>query len=387
MRIAFYAPLKPPRHEIPSGDRLMARLLMRALATAGHEVEVASEFRSYDRTPDGTAQEDIRARAEVIADDLAATYQDAGPQVRPDAWFTYHVYYRAPDWLGPRISDRLGIPYLIAEPSFAPKRATGPWHLGHEAAGAAIATADTVFCLTRHDLACVQPLVTTPERLHFLPPFLDAEPFAAALRHRDPARRALAHELGLSPGHPWLLAVAMLRPGDKLASYRALAAALERLPDLEWQLVIVGEGEAREAVRAAFAALPAGRVHFAGARAAEALAQIYAACDLYVWPAVNEAYGMAFLEAQAAGLPVVACGVRGVPDVVRGGETGLLAPAGDAAAFAALIRRLLDAPAARQHMGESASRLVAGSRTLGDAARTLDRVLREVAGSTHRRAS
>ena len=36
MRIAFYAPLKPPDHPVPSGDRRMARLLMAALATAGH---------------------------------------------------------------------------------------------------------------------------------------------------------------------------------------------------------------------------------------------------------------------------------------------------------------------------------------------------------------
>ena len=40
MRIAFYAPLKSPNHPVPSGDRLMARLLIAALQRAGHDVEI-----------------------------------------------------------------------------------------------------------------------------------------------------------------------------------------------------------------------------------------------------------------------------------------------------------------------------------------------------------
>ena len=64
--------------------------------------------------------------------------------------------------------------------------------------------------------------------------------------------------------------------------------------------------------------------------------------DLYLWPAINEAYGMAFLEAQAAGLPVVAGRTGGVPAVVADGVTGLLTPIGDAAAFAGAVARLLD---------------------------------------------
>ena len=47
MRIAFYAPLKSPDHPVPSGDRQMARLLVAALRHAGHDVEIASELRSY----------------------------------------------------------------------------------------------------------------------------------------------------------------------------------------------------------------------------------------------------------------------------------------------------------------------------------------------------
>ncbi len=78
------------------------------------------------------------------------------------------------------------------------------------------------------------------------------------------------------------------------------------------------------------------------------LPALYAAADLYLWPAINEAYGMAFLEAQAAGLPVVAGRTGGVPAVVADGVTGVLTPIGDATSFADAVARLLDhRPSAR----------------------------------------
>ena len=49
MRIAFYAPLKAPDDPVLSGDRQIARGLIEALTLAGHEVRLASSFRSYDR--------------------------------------------------------------------------------------------------------------------------------------------------------------------------------------------------------------------------------------------------------------------------------------------------------------------------------------------------
>jgi glycosyltransferase involved in cell wall biosynthesis len=63
-----------------------------------------------------------------------------------------------------------------------------------------------------------------------------------------------------------------------------------------------------------------------------------------VWPAVNEAFGMALLEAQWAGLPVVACNEGGVSNVMRDGETGRLLPARDVVALTGTINELLDQP-------------------------------------------
>ena len=54
MRVMFYAPLKPPTHPVPSGDRRIARLLMRAIEAAGHSVELATRFRSRDGSGDAS---------------------------------------------------------------------------------------------------------------------------------------------------------------------------------------------------------------------------------------------------------------------------------------------------------------------------------------------
>jgi glycosyltransferase involved in cell wall biosynthesis len=139
----------------------------------------------------------------------------------------------------------------------------------------------------------------------------------------------------------------------------------------------VGDGPARPEVEALMA--PFGdRVHFAGAVPHRDLPSIYAAADLYLWPAINEAYGMAFLEAQAAGLPVVAGRTGGVPAVVAHGVSGLLTPVGDAPAFAAAVRRLLDDPAERTRLGAAAARRVAARHDERAAARALAAALRTV---------
>lgn len=368
MRIAFYAPLKPPTHAVPSGDRRMARLLLRALEEAGHAPFLASEFRSYEGRGDGDRQAALHGQAEAERDRLLRTYRGGGRD-RPQAWFTYHPYHKAPDWLGPAISDLLDIPYLVAEPSFAPKRADGPWRLGHGAAAAALARADIALCLTRHDMACVAPRMRQPERrLMFLPPFLDTG--AGPQTDRAAARGALAGRLGLDENAVWLAAVAMMRAGDKLASYRQLGAALARLDRGAVRLLVAGDGAARPQVEAALR--PLGEdVRFLGELGAAARSELLAAADLYVWPAVGEAYGMALLEAQAAGLPVVAGRAPGVVDVVEDGRSGLLAAPGDPAALAARVAELVADPARRRRLGAGARAFIAQDRTLAAAAARL----------------
>ena len=374
MRIAFYAPLKAPTHAVASGDRAMASLMMRALGEAGHGVTLASSFRSYDRSRDGEGQRELQAAGEVEAMALLARYREAAPAARPELWFTYHLYYRAPDWIGPAVSRALDIAYIVAEASHAPKRGRGPWRPGHEATAAALAQADAVLCMTTLDMNCIRAELAAPERLFHLPPFLDHARFTAA--GGASARESLARRWALDPDSVWLLAVGMMRSGDKLQSYRRLAEILGRLEGDDWRVLVVGDGEARAEVASAFASLGPRRVAFAGGLAGEAMPAVYAAADLYAWPAVNEAYGMAMLEAQAAGLPVVAGDAGGVRDVVRDGETGFLV--GDAApeAFAGRLRQLIDDAELRRRMGEAARAWIAAERTLAGAGQRLDRALR-----------
>lgn len=356
MRVAFYAPLKAPDHPLPSGDRRMARAFMTLLQSLGHDVALACRLRSYDRDGDAGRQERLQRIGAACSRRLLRRYRRQ-PELAPELWFTYHLYHKAPDWLGPTVSTALGIPYVVAEASVAAKRAGGPWAGGYEAACRAIAQADLVLAMTRTDLPGLSAAVAA-ERLFLFPPFLDAAPFVAASARRDAARRRLAKAWNLDPDAPWLLTVAMMRADAKLLSYRLLAGALAGLLDTPWQLLAVGDGEARGEIERMLAPFGERRYRLVGVAAPEALPDIYAAADLYLWPACNEAYGMALLEAQAAGVPVVAGAEGGVPDVVAHDETGLLVSRRDPAAFAAAVRELLAQPERRRRTGKAAQQRV-----------------------------
>jgi glycosyltransferase involved in cell wall biosynthesis len=229
--------------------------------------------------------------------------------------------------------------------------------------------------MTALDMNCVRAIVAAPDRLSHLPPFLDHAPFAAAASGRVSVRASLAREWALEEDPVWLLAVGMMRGGDKLDSYRRLAVALARLGGEGWRLIVVGDGEARAEVEAAFADFGPRRVVFAGALDAAVMPAVFAAADIYAWPAVNEAYGMAMLEAQAVGLPVVAGDAGGVADVVCDGKTGFLIAGAAPDAFAERLQELIEDAGLRRHMGQAARAWIGADRTLARAGERLDRAL------------
>jgi glycosyltransferase involved in cell wall biosynthesis len=373
VKIAFYAPLKAPTHPVPSGDRRIAQLLMRALEHAGHEVVLASRLRTFDGAGDARRQarlRDIGARVAV----RAARRLARDP---PACWLTYHLYHKAPDWVGPPAAARLGIPYLVAEAAYAAKQAAGPWSLGLEGTRRALSAARAVIALKRVDIAGVRSQLAADAELVSLAPFVDTDAIAGPCR-RLQARDWLREHLGLDPDAPWLAAVAMMRPGDKTSSYRLLARALALVLDRRWQVVVVGDGSARTEVEAVLGALPRQRVRLAGAWARERLDRLLCGFDLLAWPGVGEAIGMALLEAGAAGVPVLAGRGGGVGDVVRDGETGCLVPAGDARAFADALARLLDAPGLRARLGAGARGAALADHSVPAAAVALDSLLRRV---------
>ena len=354
MRIAFYAPLKAPGHPVPSGDRLMARLLIAALERAGHHVEIASELRArLPRPDDQAALAGLQAAASAERARIAGQWQAHGA---PDLWFCYHPYYKSPDLIGPELARRFGLPWVSAEASLSRRRTDGIWTETQSLVAGAVTMAGMNFGLTARDRAGLADLAPGA-RIMALAPFLDLEtlPPAATLTGKR------------------LITVAMMREGDKLASYQALALALAQLPPHSWELAVAGDGPAASGVHQLFAP---GQVDWRGALAPEGVAALLASGALYVWPGRGEAYGLAYLEAQAAGLPVVAYATAGVPEVVEDGETGILVADGDTPALAEAVARLLDDPALRARMGAAARARVLARHGIDRAAQVLDAGLR-----------
>ncbi|MEI2298160.1 glycosyltransferase family 4 protein [Ensifer sp. MJa1] len=359
MKIAFYAPLKSPDHPVPSGDRLMARMLVAALRADGHEVTIASNLRSFLANPsvDDFSRLQSDAQNEVVR--IRAHWKSEGAA---DLWFCYHPYYKAPDLLGPALAAEFSIPYLTAEASYSRRRNEGVRAVAQSHVLAAIEQAAVNICLTRRDRDGL--LEGAPACRHaMLAPFIDATPFVPGLVRSGGACR--------------MVVVAMMRSGDKMESYRMLAQSLALVADAAWSLTIVGDGPCREEVQRVFADLPTGRLRWLGERAAAELPDILSDGDLYVWPGCGEAYGLAYLEAQAAGLPVLAQRTAGVPEVVCDGKTGVLTPEGDTDAYAAAMRGLIEDTARRRQLGEAARRFVHDERSFPAAALRLRAIFGE----------
>lgn len=336
---------------------MMARLLVRALEHAGHHVEIVSELRSFSASPDKMVRDPISAVAQTEIERLRTLWQMGG---KPDLWFCYHPYYKAPDLIGPSLSAALDIPYVTAEASYSRRRDDTGWAGLQSLVIDAIRQAAVNVSFTQRDELGIAERV--PEaRLARLQPFIDASAFEKKSSTDVPHR---------------LVTVAMMRPGDKLESYRMLAQALALLGDRPWELTIIGDGPERDVVHILFAEF-GDRIRWLGEKTANEIVEILYQGGTYVWPGVGEAYGIAYLEAQAAGLPVVAQSVAGVPEVVKNGLTGLLTPAGDVRAFADGIARMCGDDEERTAMGQAARRFVLEERSLEIASKRLDQLLLE----------
>jgi glycosyltransferase involved in cell wall biosynthesis len=281
--IAFYAPLKPPTHPTPSGDRAVARALLKAM---GRQAVLVSELRVYDGKGDASIQVALIAAAKIEAQKLIIQGHKQGWQ----AWFTYHNYYKSPDLIGPIVSKALGIPYILLEATRAKKRLEGPWEKFAELAEAACDHADAILYFTQHDRQALEAYRHNDQQIVHLPPFL-AETETVPSRDK--------------PKSNTILSVGMMRAGAKSQSYNLIAQTLRALKQPDWQLTIVGDGPARSDIETLFTTFGK-QVTFLGQLDKTAIAELYRNASVFLWPGVDEAFGMVCLEAQAAGLPVVA---------------------------------------------------------------------------------
>ena len=235
--------------------------------------------------------------------------------------------------------------HVMEEPA-----ATWRQRLRARLACAAFRRADAVVAVSDAAARKLAEIARIPlEAVRVLPNGIDVTAFDGA----GPELRAAARrELGLAPGDPLVLVPAVLRDGkghDILL--QAVPALLARVPSV--RVVMAGGGERERELRES--ARPLGdAVRFLGPR--EDMRELLAACDVVALPSLTEALPTALMEAAAAGRPVVATRVGGVPEVVDDGRSGILVPARDPAALAHALAALLADPARARAYGEFARR-------------------------------
>jgi phosphatidylinositol alpha-1,6-mannosyltransferase len=175
------------------------------------------------------------------------------------------------------------------------------------------------------------------------------------------------------PG-PVVLSVARMYPRKRLGDLlRAGAMLKSRIPGA--RIRVVGRGPEWDALVRVHAELDlAGTVDLLGDVSHERLAEEYASADLFCLPSVQEGFGIVFLEAMAARLPVVSCRAAAIPEVVTDGVTGILTPPRDPAALADALVSLLRDPARAAALGAEGRRRVEGFTPRHVAERFLDAV-------------
>lgn len=362
MNVCFYSPFVVADPLAPSGAARVATLFQRALSGAGLRVHCPTLPRTFDGTGDPVRQREAMEASAFAADALLEQIA-RGVAPRPDLWFSYHVYYKSPDWIGPVVCEKLGIPYVIAEGSHAPKRQNGPWHAGHVASTEALRNAQLLLAMTSFDRFCLEPLC--PGRVKDLKPFIDCA--------------GLKKEARDASGKLRLISAGMMRNDRKRDSYFLLADALSLLPSGLFSIDIAGDGRFRTDIEQRFSVVAQkNQVRFLAALEHHRLLELMSKSDLFVWPGLGEAYGITYLEAQACGLPVIACGNRGVTDVTRDGVTAMLSPPDDPVAFSDSVVKLAEDSARRHQMSAAAHEFVHEERSLEHTSRLLRDYLREV---------
>jgi glycosyltransferase involved in cell wall biosynthesis len=181
--------------------------------------------------------------------------------------------------------------------------------------------------------------IAPPDKTVVIPLGLELQPFVQA---KQTSAGRFRSAFGIPPDAPLVGLVGRLAHVKNPALFLEAARLLvEQIPEARFALV--GDGELRPALEQEVHALElTERVVFTGWH--EDMPALYADLDLVALTSLNEGTPVSVIEALAAGVPVVATAVGGVPDIVTDQRTGLLVPSGDARAIAQAILTLLRNP-------------------------------------------
>jgi glycosyltransferase involved in cell wall biosynthesis len=268
-----------------------------------------------------------------------------------------HTQLEFADGLGSLAAHRVGIPSVSTlHTMYEPARWSRAWARNRIGDWALARYAQRIIAVSdearRHYLAH-RPY---PERkVVTLRNGIDLARFAHAAGE-GPAVRA---ELGLPPGATVIATVAVLRHDKGIHNMlAALPAVLEEDPGAVY--LVVGDGDQRASLESTVA--NAGlreSVVFAGSRTD--VPRVLAACDIFVLPTLSDALPTVLAEAAAAGVPLVASAVGGVPEMCLDERNGLLVPPGDPEGLAWAVGRLLRDPEMAARLGAE-GRVVARER-------------------------
>ncbi|MFZ3048120.1 MAG: glycosyltransferase family 4 protein [Desulfatirhabdiaceae bacterium] len=347
MRVLFYAPLKPLNHPHPSGDLVTATGLTDFLSCRGHVVSEASRLRARW----------IYAKPWLwlaLIRDIRRTIRLAF-QKKPDIFLTYHSYYKSPDLIGPYITKKLNIPYVIFQGIYSTKkrRKVTTWP-GFMLNRYALSKAEYVFSNRSVDMINLKRLI--PEnRLSYIRPGIQPDDFQF-----DPEARTELRQEWKVGDVPVIVTAAMFRPGVKADGLEWVIRCCARLQQdgFRHQLVIVGDGIERSRLRRLAHELIPNAAIFVGQTDRNRMYRFYSAGDVFVFPGIRETLGMVYLEAQSCGLPVVAFDNGGIPEVVQHEKTGFLTAAFDIPAFDRAVKIILTNSKLRLNMGHKAKQYI-----------------------------
>ena len=314
-----------------SGTYVTAALLARALRDLGHEVREVHPLRAAG--PLGFTAHRFGFNWSLSA----AAFDDTDVVV---GW----------DMDGYRLAGRLPHPFvtyvhgqLAEEAAFERGLVAASMRLQARAERHSARHADRVITVSARSRRRIAELYGVPlERIATVPPPFDVARWQTALDAVDPLAR---------DGRPTVLSVARMYSRKNLASLvRATAMLCRQIPDV--RVRIVGDGPERGRLTALVRSLGLeASIQLPGQISFRALIEAYGSCDVFCLPSLQEGFGLVFLEAMAAAVPVIACRGTAADELIEDGVNGLLVDQQEDAALAEAIVSLLEDPARQRSMG------------------------------------
>jgi N-acetyl-alpha-D-glucosaminyl L-malate synthase BshA len=334
------------------GSGVVATELGHALAEKGHEVHFISYSRPFRLETEGTGIVFHKVKTVTYPLFKYPPYSLAlavrmAEVVRREKLDLLHVHYAIPHatsaFLANQIlgEDRVKVVTTLHGTDIT---LVGSEESFFEITKFSIERSDAVTAVSRFLARETREKLRVEKRIDVIPNFVNPRVFSGA------GDENLRDRLDLDEG-PVLMHISNFR---KVKNVRDVVRLLARVREATGaQLLLIGDGPERVPCRILAEELGVhDRIHFLGNRIA--VHRILPFADLLLLPSTVESFGLVALEAMASGVPVVGYDGGGLPEVVRNGVDGALAPLGDLERMIEMTRELLQNPARRREMSKAA---------------------------------